>query len=176
MQPSLVIMDSLSGEIVKQLFIADSKLSIRHLAVNKKDQIAVLTQYQKTDDFVETDNEVSLVYSWQPGAENLTALPALWSGFESYMASGALSDQGILAATTPRGNRLAFWDINQNKWLAVYKMKDVAGIALSPDGQSFIASSGRGRLWQFSAATAQPLTEKAVRVSGLGWDNHMLAV
>ena len=92
------------------------------------------------------------------------------------MASGALSDSGILGATTPKGNRIGFWDINQNRFIAQYAMKDVAGIALSKQSDYFVASSGRGRLWQFDAVTALPVTDRAVRVSGIGWDNHMLMV
>lgn len=180
MRPSLAIVDFETGSIVRNLELPHSKLSIRHLAINNIDQVVLLTQYQGI-----LDKPLPLIYKWQPGETSLSSLANPvdeqlidqdWLGYQQYMASGALTDTGILAATTPRGNRIGFWDINKNTFLSHAVMKDVAGIALANDGQSFVASSGRGRLWQFSSHNGLPITPKPVRVSSIGWDNHMLAV
>jgi len=181
MKPNLSIVDSDSGKVIQRLELPDHQLSIRHLALNKKDQLVVLTQYQGS-----SGHDLPLLYKWQPGQKELEPLATpqqenqhldqSWPGYQHYMASGELTDSGILAATTPKGNRIGYWDINQNRFIAQYAMKDVAGIALSKNGRYFIASSGRGRLWQFDANTALPLTDTAVHTSGIGWDNHMLMV
>lgn len=179
MQPNLTILNTLNGDIEGTLLLPDHQLSIRHLALNNQDQLAVLTQYQGRSEQLRP-----LIYQWQPGAAVLAAVAEPrqsgqkidqgWQAYNQYIASGALTDSGILGATTPKGNRIGFWDINHNRFLAQYVMKDVAGIALSKDGQYFIASSGRGRLWQFDSQSLLPVTDRAVRVVGIGWDNHML--
>lgn len=175
MQPSLAIIDFRNGGIKQQMTPPHHQLSVRHMAVNSNDQVAVLFQYQGRE-----DQNLPLIAWWEPGKQAL-AYPKTpdgsgWSGYQRYMASGVLTDEGVLAVSTPRGNRIGFWNLKTNDYIAEHPMKDVAGLALSRDKKSILASSGRGRLWQFSASSGIPMTEQPASVPGLGWDNHMLAV
>jgi hypothetical protein len=51
---------------------------------------------------------------------------------------------GIVGATTPDGNLLTFWNIDNGKLLHYYIMQGPRGIELTLDGKYFVVSFGRG--------------------------------
>lgn len=181
--PNLSIINTLTGKTQQTLQLPDKGLSIRHLALNKKDQLALLTQYQYKDQIL------PLVYLWQPGMTILQEVeePSIaeqgWPGFNKYVASGILTDNGLLMVSTPKGNAIYSWKLHTeedkrigSQFLMRYPFKDAAGLALNADQSEVLASTGQGYLQAFNAVTAQPLWQQPRWQEGTGWDNHMLAI
>jgi hypothetical protein len=51
---------------------------------------------------------------------------------------------GVVGATTPAGDLLTFWDLNNGELLRYYELQNPRGIELSRDGEHFVVSFGAG--------------------------------
>lgn len=173
MHSSLVFMDRHSGAIIAEKHSPEQKLSIRHLDVNAQGQVLVACQYKgKT--------KLPPLVAIQEGEGDLEFLSisddALWP-LTNYTACGRITDDGFAAVTCPRGNRLTLWDIGNKKHLHSIKVKDVGGIELSPDQQSFITSANVGELYHFDRRSmALEILPASAAWSQAKWTNHMKGI
>ncbi|WP_300298027.1 DUF1513 domain-containing protein [Ferrovibrio sp.] len=176
MNPSLVYLDSATGRLIRQVRPDHElrQLSIRHIAIDRHGRVAIAMQYEGP----ETD-QVPLV-AWHGGPEERTGLrflpipPEQRAGLRQYCGSAAMDDGGrLLAVTSPRGNRMVLWDMDQQHYLAAAGMSDVCGVAAQADSAGFLVSNGLGRIasWQHGLKVAALQSS-----TGWKWDNHMLAV
>jgi hypothetical protein len=157
MQPALLYIDKVTGQVKQKITVDDHQLSIRHLAVNNKGVVAFACQYQGLDEIR------ALIYLHQLGAKQATALVAeeeTWLRFDDYIGSIAINDSQIVA-TSPRGGCYATWLIEGNKLQKVQPLTDVCGTGLYHNKMTL--SSGNGSLG---------LHEK-MHQTEWHWDNHM---
>lgn len=142
------------------------KNSIRHLAVSPQRQVAFGMQWQG-DDLVD-----SLVGIHQMGTDiTLMAAPTdQVRDMQGYIGSIAIAPDGeTIAATSPRGGLVQFFDVASARLTQSLALTDVCGVAVL-DGVLTV-SAGTGDLWQVDRGVPQ-VTQR----TKLQWDNHLVSV
>lgn len=173
MQPSLVYVDSASGKKIDEYRLEDHQLSIRHLAVSAAGDVGVATQYQ--GDIYRRQPQT--LVAWQPfGGElqSLAVAPQDISGCRGYMADLAYADAaGLLAVTSPRGNRVTFWDVGAMAFVSALAVPEPSGVEYLAAESAFVVSSAKGGVYQIKVGQALQLTT-VHQLKHTQWDNHLL--
>jgi hypothetical protein len=173
MDPSLVYLDARDGSLVRQIRPDRElrQLSIRHIAIDRRGRVAIAMQYEGP----ETDRVPLVALHDAPaGAGHLDYLPMPEDqrlAMRQYCGSAAMDGSGrYLAVSSPRGNRVLVWDLEQPAPVRVGEARDVCGIA-ARDGGGFIASNGPGRLYRLGDDGGMAILAEPDRTQ---WDNHMV--
>lgn len=175
MKPSLDYIDVKTGTLLEKRLLDPElhQLSIRHLAVNKADQVVVVMQYQGD----KMDNPPLVATHRQGEKITLLAAPeAINRSMKQYCGSVSIDATGCFAAvSSPRGDLVTIWDIEKGEYLSHFRCSDGCGIAPSADN-GFIVSAGTGRFYHYDLAT-QTVTKIALDISpSVAWDNHLTAI
>lgn len=163
MRPNLTVLAD-EGEIAAQADLPPelAQNSIRHLAVNAQCKVAFAMQWEG-----DPSEAVPLLGLWVPGQPIVLCPPdpaeAFW--MKGYAGSIAMTAQGQIAVTSPRGGLVMIHD-NAGTHLATHARADICGFAAEDGG--FLASDGSGALWFCDVAGLAPL-----RGEGPLWDNHL---
>jgi hypothetical protein len=178
MRSTIDLVDREQGDLLARFEIDPScrDLSLRHLALTPRGDILFGGQYQG-----DAEN-LPLLAGLITTKGTMTLLPMPedeLAALENYIGSVAVDRDGeILAATSPHGNRIAFWNIVSGEFIGSRRMADVCGIAAGPDAREFVVSSGNegcaevtlsGRETSASIESSQ-ISNLAQRV----WDNHLV--
>jgi hypothetical protein len=168
MQPNLSYIDMLSGKILAQYELDNSKLGIRHLAVSQQGKVIGGLQYQgaKTD-------QVPLAFSHKGKGpmQYLKATDEVWQQMNQYTASICVNDaNNTVAISCPRADKVTFWDLETDEFINSIKLIDGAGLALyqSSSQSHIVATNGKGQ------AIFQGVGQLAF--DNIRWDNHLVAV
>ncbi len=95
---------------------------------------------------------------------------------KDYMGSVAINNKARVAGfTSPRGNLVAFWHLDNQQPLGYHRLHDVGGIAVSHDQEHFVISNSSGQIRHIHALTFQETREKRLELPGIHWDNHLLS-
>ncbi|WP_137129728.1 DUF1513 domain-containing protein [Rhizobium sp. FY34] len=158
MQPSLVILDAATGDIVQRHALPEplSQLSTRHLDIDEAGRIWFACQYEgpRTDlpplaGHFSLGEDLHFIDLPQETTERLC----------NYVGAIAINRrENLVGLTSPKGGAAVILDAKTGKVLAEEKVVDAAGIAAAPDG--IAVSSYDGTL----AATR----------SRLAWDQHLV--
>lgn len=176
MEPSLAVLDPRTGECAAKvdLGVEYLALSIRHLAVACDGTVFFGCQFEG-DPF----DLPPLVGAMSPdGRARFLDMPDEdLASLDNYVGSVALDRSGeILAATSPRGGMVAFWDCVSGRYLGRRPMSDVCGVAPAAVPGAFILTSGNAGV----ALTRLPFGDLArlgpPELSRRIWDNHILVV
>ncbi|PSW14699.1 DUF1513 domain-containing protein [Photobacterium rosenbergii] len=163
MQPALVYLDRVTGEIVDKAVLADKQLSIRHLSVTDTGEIACGQQYRGLP-----EDAAPLVALHRRGEgevlKPLLAEEEQWLRFNHYIASIASLD-GYLLATSPRGNCYGIWQEASRELVELRPLVDASGVGVK-DGK-WLVGSGAGKVLSIS-----PPRQVASVQSPVMWDNH----
>ncbi len=175
MQSNLSYISLATGKIKQTVVLQEEyfQLSIRHIDINQNDQVLIAMQYQGAK-----SDQVPLVAIHQQGQQSLQYLTIPMTEFfqlKQYCGSACFdSSGGIAAISAPKGDRILFWDLANNSYLASVKVRDGCGIAKDSQAQSFIVSSGRGKVYKINPVSGDKqtlLNNKAIQ-----WDNHLASV
>ena len=175
MQSNLSYIDLATGEIKQKVALKEEyfQLSIRHIDINQHDQVLIAMQYQGAK-----SDQVPLVAIHQQGQPSLQYLSIPMAEFfqlKQYCGSACFdSSGGIAAISAPKGDRILFWDIAKNRYLSSRKVRDGCGITKDSQAQSFIVSSGRGKVYQINPVSGEKQTLLSNKT--LQWDNHLASV
>ncbi|MDX9873807.1 MAG: DUF1513 domain-containing protein [Spongiibacteraceae bacterium] len=171
MESSLAWLDAHTGTIVAQPRLAPElhQLSLRHLAVDRRGEVAVAMQWEgaamQRVPLVAVQHEVS------GGLETLALPPALLRSLRQYCGSAAVDASGrLLAVSSPVGGVTFIWDLAAQQLVDEVRLPDGCGVAAAAQG--FFLSSGRGQLCRWAVDGVVQLEA----ISGLQWDNHLLAL
>lgn len=175
MQPSLVYLDASTGRLLEQQQLADEyqQCSIRHLDSATDGQLILALQYEG-----HPADDVPLVLAHRRG-ESLQPLQlpeAIRSQLQQYCGSACFDASGRYAAvSSPKGNLVTCWDMDQRSFLQAVPVVDGCGLAATATSGEFVVSSGRGHLYriQATAPQKQSLADPGTAVRQLMWDNHM---
>lgn len=173
MSPSLVYMDADSGELLEQQALAPElhQNSIRHFAINARDEVCLAMQYQGA-----LADQPPLVGLHRRGEaiRLLTAPESVQRRMRNYCGSVCTDVSGRwFAVSAPKGNLVTFWSASEARYVASVEVADGCGIASADDKGEFLLSSGGGGVYRYRLGTAglQPLG----RIAELPghWDNHI---
>ena len=182
MRPTLTYLNLQTGQLLEQASLPPDlhQLSIRHIDVNSQDQVIIAMQYQgdKTDQF-------ALVASHQRGASIrlMVAPSSTLSRMNQYCGSVCFDSSGKYAlVTSPKGDLITLWDMSTHKVLSEARCPDACGVT-AYEKQSFLISSGSGKLYHYSIAVVQKqpvlMKTKQMQISSpkhtikMAWDNHL---
>ena len=171
MDPSLVYVDAHDGRLLAQVRPDDHQASIRHLALAADGTVGVAMQYAGAE-----DNPYP-VAAFHRGEQRLRLIEAPHESrvrMRRYAASIAIAPSGVAAVTCPRGDVVALFDVASGALRHELEIRDAGGVATSPDGRSFVVSTGFGEIHRIDAATLQPAGAPS-RTAATRWDNHMAA-
>ena len=173
MAPRLSYIDRSSGELLEDVCFGHYQLSIRHLDVSPDGTVVFGMQFQgeKTD-----IQPLVAMHRRGDDVQVMNAEEDQWLGFSQYIASVVcLPDNQTVVTTSPRGNKVVFWDIDTRSALASFSLKDVAGVAVT--GTSKVAvSNGLGEIVAYQRSQNRVKEIQRIRYPNTGWDNHMLSV
>lgn len=172
MKPSLAYIDTVSGKLLEQHYLANHQLSIRHLSLADDNGVAFGLQYQGS----KTDRVPLVGFHRRGGEVRLLAAPEpVRRHMNQYVASVCVdSVNGVVGVTCPRGDMVTFWDIRRLRHLKTVKLRDAAGIALTGDRRRYVVTNGFGEILQIDAATLAP-GARPQQVADTRWDNHLVS-
>ena len=174
MDSSLVYMNGATGEILSQWRLPESKASIRHLDVAPDGTVAIATQVQRAA--MHNNDLVALGAIHKPGQPlQLLAEPSMvLAQFDDYMGSVVINARERVAGfSSPRGNLVAFWNLDSLELAGYYRFHDVCGLACSRDQKHFVLSNSAGEVRLLDAASLKENRTLRMSWNDRHWDNHM---
>lgn len=175
MDSSLVILDPGKRAPVAAFRLPPSlrQLSLRHLAVNADDVVAVVMQYEGP-----RADAVPLV-ALHRGDGPLTCLDLPETdrlALRQYCGSAAFDSSGrVLGVTSPRGGTALFVDVAGGRVIGRASGPDICGIAMGEDAGAFVVTSGLGGAWWRDARANREESFANGFAAGAHWDNHLAA-
>ncbi len=177
MEPSLVRLERGSGKLVAARTLPPwyHQLSIRHIAVDAADRVAVAMQHEGLlEDRVPM---VAIDRSEDGGDGDLALLRApapVERRMRNYCGSVCLdSGERVMAVSHPRGGQTTFWSWPEGEYLSRIEVLDGCGLAPAAEAGRFWISNGRGELILHDA-TADAAAPQTIAVDeGRYWDNHL---
>ena len=176
MAPNISYLRLSDGTLTQQYSIDESQLSLRHIAVNWRNQVAVACQYQGPAHVRKT-----LLLLISGGHINyLSCDPKTTIDLHNYLGSVAFDISGEwLSASSPRGHRVVVWRLVQGVEPIYHQslaITDACGLIASNGLGGFIISTGTGQIYHYAAITK---TLSAIETgdhsaNDFSWDNHLL--
>jgi hypothetical protein len=174
MAPSLAFLDRRDGRLIAQHRLPKEfhKASIRHLSVAGDGRVVAAMQYEGP----KGDLVPLLAVSERAGPLRMLDKPATAiRALRQYCGSVAFDTSGaVIAASSPRGDVLTFWEAASGRHLFTATIADGCGVAAAGGPGRFVASSGRGLLFRIDVADRTVTPVGAARPGRIGWDNHMV--
>ena len=170
MQPSLNLIEAASGRLVEAQRLAPGlhQLSIRHLAQAPSGLIAAGMQWEG-----EPGSPVPLVaIDRGAGLVTLDAPAEELAGMAAYIGSVAFDRSGqVIAASCPRGGRVAFWRADDGQFLRTVATADACAVGPAEAPGQFIMATGLGLVQHIDSLTGEimPVGERAP----VAYDNHL---
>lgn len=166
MQPSYVLVDRLSGDLLEKHELPPElhQLSIRHMDADETGVVWFGCQHEGP-----ATERPALVGRAVRGKElELIAMPEdVLAGFRNYIGSVAANrDAGTVAVTSPQGNSCAVIQAATGRVVEVSHLTEVCGVA--PDRAGFMFTTGTG-------AIVEP-DGRSSKDDGYVWDNHVLRI
>jgi hypothetical protein len=173
MRPSLAYVDLRTGDILEQVELARDLrfLSIRHLALGTGD--VVLFGCQWAGERTEHPLLVGLHRRGDPPV--LLEAPAdVHRRLRGYIGSVAVDSSGeLLAASSPKGGLIVFWDIASRRYLGATELEEVCGVAAMQRSGSLVVTSGLGAVGRVDVGSRYQVQTRSF---DLRWDNHAAAL
>ena len=176
MSPALVYMNARSGQLISrhQLPRDMHKLSLRHLCVNAAGRVCFGLQNEGPK------SEFPPLVGFHDGRGDLKLLEApleIWQAMKNYCGSVAFDRAGkILAASSPRGGLVSFWQVESGQHLYAVNALDGCGLAPDREPGKFIVTCGTGDILRVDVGRQMAVTLRSGGNNDLRWDNHLLAL
>jgi len=172
MLPNVSYLCLADGELKQQYSVDESMLSLRHLAVNQKNQVAVACQYQGPD--YQRKNLLLLISEGQ--INELPCDPKVTTKLKNYLGSVTFDASGEwISATSPKGHQVVIWRLSQNLQPVHYHtlhITDACGVSATSQAGGFVISTGMGQVMHY-LAPVKKLTSYPSAADSLCWDNHL---
>jgi len=173
MQPSLTFIDIDSGKKIDDYRLPDHKLSIRHLMVTPEGGVAVGTQNQGKPIDGTPDYLLAWIDKSTAGLQTFNDSKQFTKDCRGYIADVAVDSKAqIMAATSPRGNNVSFWDIPTRTHLKSIEISGPSGLCFNSKDQEFLVSNDKGVVFKIPLNSNQFIATQ-LQVFPVKWDNHM---
>lgn len=177
MDSHLTYIDATSGKHIESFRVSEPKASIRHLDVANDGTVAIAIQVQRQACGHTNNVPLAAIHAPDKALELFESPLALIASMNDYVGSVAINNSTRIAGfTSPRGNLVAFWHIDSKEFVGYHRLRDVCGIAITPDQKHFILSSSIGELRHLDANTLKENLQQRMTLTGTQWDNHLLAI
>jgi hypothetical protein len=172
MDSTLAYLDPGGGSVLDVARVREPKASIRHFDIAPDGTVAFGVQVQR--DATGHDRVVPLAGTHRRGEPVMELGDRLdvTAVFRDYVGSVAVGS-GVAGFTSPRGNVVAFWDLDQGHFIAAHELTDVCGLTASLDGSRFIASSSIGEVRVLRPSDGSEVRAERRRDEAIAWDNHL---
>ena len=172
MKPNLSYVDISTKRVVEHVEPPHFQLSLRHLDLDKNDNVVVGAQYQG-----DPRDDHPLVFHHKRGQslkplENQTLKSQRLH--KQYIASVTFtSNADYVLTSAPRGDRVSIWNTRDWKWLGDIAVADVGGIAPVKGSSNMLLTSGSGEVFEW-----QPPRVDLTKLNKLTlhWDNHIRSI
>ena len=170
MQASLAYLDVSNGQILSRhvLPARQHQQSIRHVVLDHRQSAWFGCQYQGS-----RAHQIPLVgyHSGSGSLEWVQADDEIWHAMQHYVGSIAFDPiTRVVAASSPVGGVVAYWDAASKTFLAMHDLPDGCGVAPASQG-GFIVNSGFGRWAHWRPGMAAPKVLKSDQ--SVAWDHHL---
>lgn len=175
MDSRLSYIDIENGKLIDDYKVAESKASIRHLDVADDGTVAFAMQVQR--DVAQHDEIVPLggIHAADKAIKLLKKPRNLIHKMNDYMGSVAINQKTRTAGfTSPRGDVVAFWDIDTQEPKGHYLLRDVSGITVANNQKDFVITNSFGQMRFLDAATLNEDKTKRITHEEMRWDNHLI--
>lgn len=169
MQPSLVFIDSRTGDLITRHEIdpALHKLSIRHICADAHGRVWFGGQWE---DAIETSPELVGRASRDEPIKFASSSEPMGPMLKGYIGSVSATGRGeIVSVSAPRAGRILHFDARRGDLIGEVFLKDACGIAAASDNAVAI-SSGEGIL-EVAAPGKEP--QSRILFDDIAFDNHM---
>jgi len=172
MAPNLAYLEATSGRLLEraELPAALHKLSIRHLAVDRRGRVAIAMQYEGS-----RRDRVPLVgvHERGGGVRLFSAPDSIERRLRHYTGSVAFDAAGrLLAVSSPRGHLITLWDAASGAFMAHLEARDASGLAPTGEPGQFLAAGGDGALRTIDARSGKSRVLAAPN-GKRRWGNHL---
>lgn len=172
MTPNLAYLDAASGRLLELAELPPRlhQLSIRHVAINRRGQVAIAMQYEGS-----RQDRVPLVGVHERGGD-IRLFPApdpIERRLRHYTGSIAFDSEGdVLALSSPRGHIVTIWDAGSGELLQPVAARDTSAVAATGRAGEFLLAGGDGtvRLVDGRSGASRML---AAPDGNHHWDNHV---
>lgn len=176
MRSTLSYIDSLTGELISEHTVVESKASIRHIDVAEDGTVAMGLQVQRKAMNNNEPTTLAAIHKVGQDVQLLKAPENLTLKLHDYMGSVAVNSATRIAAfTSPKGDLALFWHLDDLTLQGYHAFHDVCGLTVSQDNKYFVLSNSAGRIRQINARTLKENIDKRMKFNGVSWDNHMLS-
>jgi hypothetical protein len=168
MKPTLDIVETASGKLLQTYRLPDPKLSIRHLALGPKGEIAVsLKSYSKAA----LPYAAVALGTLETGIVIPEAPANLLPQLQSSAFGVELSEDGKLAAVThPEAKLLSIWDVHNRAFVnAIPLGVPPEGVTRLPNSEGFLLNSLYGALAEIDKDGKRVTRDHIAKVTGLNW-------
>lgn len=175
LESSLAVLRADTDEVESRVELSRDlrDMSIRHLACAPDGEVVFGCQFKG-----DALNVVPLVgLLTQQGKAVFLEMPEDdLASMENYIGSVSLDQSGsIIAATSPRGNVIGFWDRASRRYLGRRRMSDICGVAPTAYNGVFLASSGNAGVG-IAKIDGRAIERIGGDLDRWVWDNHVLSL
>ena len=177
MSSNLSYINSVNGSLIEQAKVSEPKASIRHIDVARDGTVALSLQVQRSA--CGHNRTVALAGSHSQGKDVLLfdKPETLLAQMKDYVGSVAIHSKNRIAGfTSPRGNLVAFWNIDNGTFIGYHQLQDVCGVCVTQDQSHFVISNSNGQLRFLNPLTLVENVEQRLQLIDTRWDNHLTSV
>ncbi len=175
MDSRLSYIDLENGTLLDDFKVAEPKASIRHLDVIDDGTVVFAMQLQREATPHNKIIPLGGVHHPTKKIQLFEKPDNLVHAMNDYMGSIAINSKTRTAGfTSPRGNIVAFWDIDSLKLKGYHELSDVCGIAVTNQQNDFVISNSFGQLRYLNASSLKEDKTQRVINDDIRWDNHLM--
>ncbi len=155
----------------------ESKASLRHFDIASDGLVAIGMQVQRPA--LSHDRPVPLTAlhrrgsAIQPLQDKLNLIPSMNDYVGSVAVCSATRSAGF---SSPRGDVVAFWSIDDGQQLGYHQLSDCCGLAVNPAQDAFVVSSSIGEVRSLATTDLNEDLSTRRRYDGVRWDNHLISM
>ncbi len=172
MAPSIALIDPNNGALIAEARAPEKwrQASIRHIDIARTGMIVLGMQW-------EGDGPSPVLVATWDGSSSLSVADEFSRetlSLKGYVGSVAFDRSGkLIAATSPKGGSIAFWEASGLRPLGVWLLPDVCGLCAGDAEGSFVAANGLGSVLTIAPRT-MTVSSPGPAAAARAWDNHLV--
>ncbi len=177
MDSNLTYLSLSSAALLEQWRVPEPKASLRHFDISADGLVALGMQVQRAA--LSHDRPVPLTALHRRGSaiqlleDGLNITPSMKDYVGSVAVCSATRSAGF---SSPRGDVVAFWGIDDGQQLGYHQLSDCCGLAVNPAQDAFVLSSSIGEVRSLATTDLKEDLSARRRFDDVRWDNHLISM